>query len=206
MSPSGDNQQRIRALVDQHPVLLFMKGDREQPQCGFSATVIGLLDRLVPDYATVDVLADPAIRDGVKEFSDWPTVPQLYVRGEFVGGCDIVREMYESGELHELLGIERSQTAPRIEITEAAAGVLRQARSRSPEGALHLGIDARFRYSIGFGPQAPGQLAVETAGFTVVLDPDSARRADGLVLDAQDSPSGPRLAIRNPNEPAQAPA
>ena len=100
----SETKQRIDALVKQHPVLLFMKGDRQFPQCGFSATVVQILDQLLPDYATVDVLQDPEIREGIKEYSSWPTIPQLYVKGEFQGGCDIVREMYEKGELGDLLG------------------------------------------------------------------------------------------------------
>ena len=96
-------RQRIQQLVDTHPVLLFMKGTRSFPQCGFSATVVEVLKRTGADFHDVNVLADPALREGIKEFSHWPTIPQLYVRGKFVGGCDIVREMYESGELGELL-------------------------------------------------------------------------------------------------------
>ena len=96
-------RERIDALVKGHPVVLFMKGDRRQPQCGFSATVVQILDSLLPEYRTVDVLADPEIRDGVKEYSSWPTIPQLYVAGEFQGGCDIITEMYQSGELQEKL-------------------------------------------------------------------------------------------------------
>jgi len=97
-------RQRIDDLVKKNRVLLFMKGDRSYPQCGFSATVVQILDSLIPDYCTVDVLSDPAIRDGVKVYSQWPTFPQLYIDGEFQGGCDIVREMYASGELKEKLG------------------------------------------------------------------------------------------------------
>lgn len=97
-------RQRIDDLVKSDKVVLFMKGDRRMPQCGFSATVAQILDQLVPDYTTVNVLADPEIREGIKEYSSWPTIPQLYVNGEFQGGCDIVREMYETGELQKLLG------------------------------------------------------------------------------------------------------
>ncbi len=89
----------IKAKIDQNPVMLFMKGTPNFPQCGFSSAVIQILDYLGVDYGSENVLADPAIRQGVKDFSDWPTIPQLYVKGEFVGGCDIVREMFESGEL-----------------------------------------------------------------------------------------------------------
>ena len=101
---SDDVQARIGGLVKQHRVLLFMKGDRHFPQCGFSAQVVQILDSLLPDYATVDVLQDPEIREGIKHFSSWPTIPQLYVDGEFQGGCDIVTELYQTGELPALLG------------------------------------------------------------------------------------------------------
>ena len=94
---------RIEQEIKENPVLLFMKGSRDFPQCGFSAAVVDCLDRLGVTYKTIDVLADWDIRQGIKEFSDWPTVPQLYVRGQFVGGCDIVREMYASGELKTTL-------------------------------------------------------------------------------------------------------
>src|SRR5687768_3053043 len=92
-------RERIDRLVKTHDVVLFMKGTRGAPQCGFSARVVDLLDEYVPDYETVNVLADPEIREGIKEYSSWPTIPQLYVRGNFVGGCDIVTEMGQSGEL-----------------------------------------------------------------------------------------------------------
>lgn len=89
----------IKAKIDQNPVMLFMKGTPNFPQCGFSSAVVQILDYLGVDYGSENVLADPAMRQGIKDFSDWPTIPQLYVRGEFVGGCDIVREMFETGEL-----------------------------------------------------------------------------------------------------------
>ena len=96
-------RQRIDGLVKDNTVLLFMKGNRQRPQCGFSAQLVQILDTLIPEYRTVDVLADPEIRDGIKEYSSWPTIPQLYVAGEFQGGCDIVTEMYQSGELQQKL-------------------------------------------------------------------------------------------------------
>jgi monothiol glutaredoxin len=95
---------RIAELVNNNDVVLFMKGTALFPQCGFSSRAIAILDRLEAKYETVDVLQDPEIRQGIKEYSEWPTVPQLYVRGEFVGGSDIMMEMFESGELQELVG------------------------------------------------------------------------------------------------------
>jgi monothiol glutaredoxin len=95
---------RIQELIDEQPVVLFMKGTRHFPRCGFSSTVAEVLRRLgVTDFKDVNVLEDPDIRQGIKEFANWPTIPQLYVGGKFIGGCDIVREMYESGELQPIV-------------------------------------------------------------------------------------------------------
>ena len=96
-------QERIKNEIAETPVVLFMKGSPVFPQCGFSAAVVQILSHLGVKFKGVDVLADPQIRQGIKEFSSWPTIPQLYVKGEFVGGCDIIREMYETGELQQVL-------------------------------------------------------------------------------------------------------
>jgi monothiol glutaredoxin len=93
----------IAKTVAEHPVVLFMKGVPEAPQCGFSAQVVQILDHLGADFIGVNVLQNDQLRDGIKTFSDWPTIPQLYVKGEFVGGCDIVREMFQTGELKPFL-------------------------------------------------------------------------------------------------------
>lgn len=100
MSPT---HERIQGEITANPVMLYMKGNAMFPQCGFSARVVQILTHLGVPFQTANVLDDAALRDGVKEFSNWPTVPQLYVKGEFVGGCDIVTEMYQSGELETLL-------------------------------------------------------------------------------------------------------
>jgi monothiol glutaredoxin len=100
---------RIKGEVTSNPVVLYMKGSPVFPQCGFSAAVVQILTHLGVKFKGIDVLQDPAIRQGIKDYSSWPTIPQLYVKGEFIGGCDIVREMFESGELQDLLknkGIE----------------------------------------------------------------------------------------------------
>ena len=101
---STDIQQRIKEQVTTHPVVLYMKGSPQFPQCGFSANAVHILNALgVKELFTVDVLQDPEIRQGVKDYANWPTVPQLYIKGEFVGGSDIMTEMYQSGELKQLL-------------------------------------------------------------------------------------------------------
>jgi len=99
----SDIHTTIENLVNSGDVVLFMKGDADQPQCGFSATVVRILDLVGVPFKDYNVLTNMEVREGIKEYSNWPTIPQLYVKGEFIGGCDIVREMYEAGELTELL-------------------------------------------------------------------------------------------------------
>ena len=104
MTTDTDNPvfERIRSEVGETPVVLFMKGSPVFPQCGFSATVVQVLSHLGVKFKGVDVLQDAELRNGIKEFSSWPTIPQLYVKGEFIGGCDIIREMFQSGELKQV--------------------------------------------------------------------------------------------------------
>lgn len=202
MPLSPETRERIAALVTEHPVLLFMKGTPEAPQCGFSASVVGILGRMLPAFASADVLQDPELRNGIKEFSDWPTIPQLYVGGEFLGGADIVQEMYESGELHEALGLPKPErAAPTIHVTDEAAELLRAAKAHSEHAELHLGVDASFRYQLGFAPRQGHEVVAEAGEFTFLLDRDSATRADGLTLEVVDTPEGRQLHVKNPNQP-----
>ena len=99
----SSTSERISSLIASNDVLLFMKGVPAAPQCGFSGTIVQILNRVGVTFGSVNVLEDEAIREGIKAYSSWPTIPQLYVKGEFIGGCDIVREMYQSGELATLL-------------------------------------------------------------------------------------------------------
>ena len=105
MPLTDQRRAELDALVHSKKVLLFMKGNRNFPACGFSATVIGILKQLTKEYDTVNILEDPAVREGMKEYSSWPTFPQLYIGGQFVGGCDIVKEMHQSGELSKELAV-----------------------------------------------------------------------------------------------------
>lgn len=123
MSDETQNPLRdaIADAIGSNPVILFMKGTPEQPMCGFSARTAGALQALEAPFAAVDVLPDPRIRQELSALSNWPTIPQLFVNGELVGGCDIVMEMYESGELAELLGVEQAEEAPAPQAPAAAA-------------------------------------------------------------------------------------
>jgi monothiol glutaredoxin len=109
-----ETSARIEREIAENPVMLYMKGTARFPQCGFSARVVQILSHVGVKFATANVLEDPALREGIKQFSNWPTVPQLYIKGEFVGGCDIVTEMFQSGELETLLtekGVAHSSAA-----------------------------------------------------------------------------------------------
>jgi monothiol glutaredoxin len=194
-------RQQIEEAIKSNEVVLFMKGTPEAPRCGFSATVAGILDELVGDYKTVDVLADNLIREGIKQYSDWPTIPQLYVKGEFVGGCDIVREMYENGELEQALGLEpQSVELPTIVITPAAAEALSGAVEGEDE-FVRLKIDSDYNHGLSVSPRQPRDLELKVSGVTVLIDRGSARRAQGLKIDYTRGAEGPAFRIENPNEP-----
>ena len=118
-------RDQIQAAIDENPVILFMKGTPDQPMCGFSARTVAILQSVGAPFAAVNILPDPRIRQELSVVSDWPTIPQLFIDGEFVGGCDIVTEMYESGELQAALGIEQTDTpAPEPEPAVAQAAPL----------------------------------------------------------------------------------
>ena len=198
-----ETRERIQQQVEASPVVLFMKGTRTAPQCGFSATVIGILDELNTDYATVNVLEDGEVRQAIKEFSDWPTIPQLYIKGEFVGGCDIVKEMYGNGELQTALGVELPEVAtPSMSISDTAARALTDALQGGDE-IVRLEISARHQYGLSIGPVNPQDIVVENNGCRIALDRASARRADGVEIDYAEGADGPAFRITNPNGPPQ---
>ena len=106
MTLSDSTREKIEGLIQQNRVVLFMKGTPQAPMCGFSSKTVGLLDSILNEYSSVDVLQDQDIREGIKVYGNWPTIPQLYIDGELVGGCDIVTAMFNSNELHDMLGVE----------------------------------------------------------------------------------------------------
>jgi monothiol glutaredoxin len=191
-------EKRVRASE----IVLFMKGNRRFPQCGFSATVVGILDKLGASYETVNILENQAIRDGMKEYSSWPTFPQLYVGGEFVGGCDIVKDMYASGDLQKKLGVEaRPVRAPRITISVAAATALKEAAADAQGDVLRLEIDPEYTADLHIGPKADGDIEVRSEGVVLHVARASAERADGIGIDFVKGHAGMAFKIDNPNEP-----
>src|SRR5690349_21283422 len=185
MSLDPATQAKLEALVKSDSVVLFMKGNRSFPQCGFSASVVNILNTLVPKYTTVNILTDPDVRNGMKEYSDWPTFPQLYVKGEFVGGADIVRQMHESGELEQKLGaVAAPPKPPSITITPRAAQELRAALAEgSADDVIHLTITPSWDHQLDLGAREASHVSVDAGGIPVQLDRASAARAAGTVID-----------------------
>ena len=194
---------RIESLLASNPVVLFMKGEPRAPQCGFSAKAIGALDATGVAYKHVDVLSDGEIREGIKAYGDWPTIPQLYIGGELVGGSDIILQMAASGELHAALGVPApDRTPPEIEITPAAAEMLGKAIANAGEGfALQIQIDNGFNASLQLAQHDATAIASESAGIRAQFDLASAQRARGLRIDWADDARGKGLVIDNPNAP-----
>ncbi len=202
MTLTQSTRDRIEHILAEHPVVLFMKGSRMQPQCGFSATVVGILDRMLPDYHTVDVLADLEIREGVKVYSEWPTIPQLYVRGEFLGGCDLVQQMYRSGDLHTELGVTaNAENVPEIRISDAAARVLTEAISQHQDGVIQLVIGANWQHEFRLAEGSSSGVRVTANGIELLFDAESAARANGLSIDLSEASGEPEFIIENPNSP-----
>lgn len=195
-------QERIGQIVASHEVVLFMKGSRQTPRCGFSATVVDILDDFLEEYETVDVLADPAIREGVKQYADWPTIPQLYVRGKFVGGSDIVQQMRQSGELEQVLGAApRPVRTPEITVTEAAVEALAKHSEGPDKPVVRLEIDRQFHNELYFDEPRADDLVLDSDTFTLLVDRNTARRADGLVIDFVQGKREAGFRLDNPNEP-----
>ena len=202
MSLSDSVRSKIDNYVNGSKVVLFMKGTPQQPQCGFSAKTIAALDSLLPDYASVNVLDDPEVREGIKAYGNWPTIPQLYIDGELVGGCDIVLNMLNSGELHECLNLEApDRTPPEITITTLAADQIKQSMEGHEGIALHFQIDANWNSQFNLAPAEGNEISSESNDINVLMDLATAQRAHGAVIDWVSSIEGEGLAIDLPQAP-----
>jgi len=202
MSLDDQTRAAIDDLLNDNRVVLFMKGNRQQPQCGFSAKTVSALDMLLPDYVTINVLDYPQVREGIKVYSNWPTIPQLYIEGELIGGSDIILEMMESGELADALKMQKPDVqAPEITLSEAAIKAMQQALESQPTMSLHLQIDAGFTHALSLSPAKPGSIETQCGELTLHLDPWSAARANGLRVDMTEEFAGTRFLFDNPNVP-----
>lgn len=196
-------RQRISDILAAQRVVLFMKGVPDAPQCGFSAQAAGTLRDLDVAFAHVDVLSDPEIREGIKLYGDWPTIPQLYIDGELVGGSDIITQMAASGELQTALGLpEPDRTPPAITLTPAAQAMLKQAiADTGGDMVVEIAVDRQFRTRLHLVSPNPHAIAVTVDGVPLQFPLNDARRADGIRLDFADDARGKGLVIENPNAP-----
>ncbi len=202
MSTEESTREQISNTINNNSVVLFMKGTPNQPQCGFSATVVQILDQLISDYETVNVLADPAMREGIKTFSNWPTIPQLYIDGEFVGGCDIIKDMNASGELQKKLKFDiTALTAPNVTITDSAANALKTTLTDNDGQVLHLSINNKFQVALELGEPTSAKLVTSSNGIALYIDIPTIKRAEGMTIDFVDGPQGSGFKIDNPNSP-----
>lgn len=203
MSLDPQLREAIDMLLRDNRVVLFMKGNRIQPQCGFSAKAVATLDMLLPEYVTIDVLQYPEIREGIKLYGNWPTVPQLYVEGELLGGSDIILEMHASGELAEVLGIAVPEVTDdlAIEIEPAARDVIRSALADHAGQAIHLKIDAGWGHQVSLAPPDALSLRVSSGDVEILIDPWSAGRARGLRIGLKEQLAGTGFSFANPNAP-----
>ena len=205
MSLSHELRSRIEQMLAQHKIVLFLKGTRHQPRCGFSAQVVSILDGHGIQYHDVDVLSDPGLREGIKEFGNWPTIPQLYYEGTLIGGCDIVRQLDESDELLPTLGVKAVEVAPpSIQIDKGAIAAIKEAAKEAGPGQ-HLRMELKNggrSIDMYFDETHPNDLRVEQGGVTVLFDRASARLANGISVDFVEGPSG-GFRIDNPNLPAK---
>jgi monothiol glutaredoxin len=194
--------ERIEQLVKGHPVVLFMKGTPRQPMCGFSARTVAALDSVLPSYASFNVLEDEEVREGIKAYGNWPTIPQLYINGELVGGCDIVLSMLNSGELHQQLGMPApDRTPPEITLTDAAAEKIRQAMQGHDGMALHFSIDSGWDSQFNLGPLQGGEVISSANGVDIAMDIATAQRARGAVIDWVKVMTGEGLSVSLPEAP-----
>ena len=202
MSLTDSTREQIESIINNNRVVLFMKGTPQAPMCGFSAKTVGLLDTVLDSYDSFDVLSDQDIREGIKEFGNWPTIPQLYIDGELVGGCDIVTTMFNNGELHAMLGITApDRTPPEVTITDKAAGKIREAMDGHEGVGLHFNVDANWQSQFNVAPATGSEISVEANGISLLFDLASAQRANGAVIDWVESVQGEGLTIRLPQAP-----
>ncbi len=202
MSLDTQTREIIDDVLRNNRVVLFMKGHRQQPQCGFSAKTVAALDMLLADYLHINVLDHPEIREGIKVYGNWPTIPQLYVAGELIGGSDIVLEMFASGELAQALGIDAPQdTTPRIAVGDTAATIMRSARDQREGMAIHLRIDAGWQHTLNLAPLTGAELYTTAGDIDLYMDPWTASRADGLRIGLDESMQGTHFVFDNPNAP-----
>jgi monothiol glutaredoxin len=200
---NNETKQNIEKLITDNNCVLFMKGNPTHPQCGFSSNTVGILKELVGDeFAYCNVLEDSQIREGIKVYGNWPTIPQLYINKELVGGNDIVTEMYNTGELHTLLDLPQPTREPaNITISEKAAENILSGTENMGSNVLMLSIDGQFNTRFSIEEPKGYEVISECGEIKIYMDVGTAKRADGIEIDWVEDLQGAGLVIKNPNEP-----
>ncbi|VAW44106.1 Glutaredoxin-related protein [hydrothermal vent metagenome] len=195
--------QRIEQMLDESSVFLFMKGNPQTPMCGFSSNTVKILKDLIGDgFSSFNVLEDPEIREGIKAYGQWPTIPQLYVNKELVGGNDIISEMFNTGELHELLNLTQpDRTAPKISITDDALSHIKEGLKDMGDHQLFLSVDDEFNTRFSLEKPKGYEVIADVGDLKVYMDIGTAKRSDGVEISWVDELQGSGLRIKNPNEP-----
>ncbi len=195
--------KRIEQMLDENPVFLFMKGTPQTPMCGFSSNTVKILKDLIgDDFSSFNVLEDPEIREGIKTYGQWPTIPQLYVNKELIGGNDIVSEMFNTGELHELLALEQpDRTPPSISITDEALNHIKEGLKDMGNHQLFLSVDDEFNTRFSLEQPKGYEVIADVGDLKVYMDIGTAKRSNGVEISWVDELQGSGLRIKNPNEP-----
>lgn len=196
-------KQAIDSLVNNNACVLFMKGNPTHPQCGFSSNTVGILKELLgEDFAYCNVLEDAEMREGIKEYGNWPTIPQLYINKELVGGNDIVTEMFNTGELQSMLELPQpNKEAAQITITETAAENIQKGIQNMGSSVLMLSIDGQYNTRFSIEEPKGYEISSEIGDIKIYMDVGTAKRANGIEIDWVEDLQGAGLVIKNPNEP-----
>jgi len=198
-------EKKIQSLISEFPIVLFMKGNRENPQCGFSAEIVKILDHYVPFYETCDVLLDPDLREGIKEFSEWPTIPQLYVRKQFIGGCDIMKELHQAGALIKILGLKLTGLqVPKVSLSDSAyERCLYFLRVSYIYHAVRISVSARYAYSLQVDDLRLGDMELKYKKIQLIFSKPTASRIDGMRIEFVESEMKRGFKFINPSFPSR---
>lgn len=198
-----ETKQIIENLISKNDCVLFMKGTPSHPQCGFSSNTVTIVKELLgDDFITFNVLENNEVREGIKEYGNWPTIPQVYVKSELIGGNDIVTEMYNTGELHSLLNLPQPDRTPAvIKITDKAKENILAGIENIGSNVLMLSIDGQFNTRFSIDKPKGYEVVSEVADIKIYMDVGTAKRANGIEIDWVEDLQGAGLVIKNPNEP-----
>ncbi len=197
-------KEKIINYINREKIALFIKGTPQEPQCGFSAKIIEILDFFVSDYVSINVLEDEQVRNGIKEYSNWPTIPQLYVDQKFIGGSDVVSQMYDNGELLELFNIKKisKNFIFNIKITNDAKNkFINFLQNNNKISYFRLTINAKFEHKLSISILKQNDVISKNNDISLILDPVSATRVNNIIIDYKQIGFKEGFKIINPNKP-----